>query len=337
MLVADDRSSNSAGHGFAAAGYAPEGAALRDLQRRLQLVGVLSEVPEEPAFGTRTRAALAEFQAAHGLEPTGDCDAHTWEILVEASYRLGDRLLYLTRPYLRGEDVVELQARLSGLGFDCGGVDGIFGPLTTQALRELQRNAGIGEDGVCGRATLAELNRLSRTEVSGGIISDLKARRRLQAGASDPGGRILLADGGGLAGLCDGVARNLAGRYRVMTSLYRAEPDQAAEANAVAVDLVLRMEANDRPEDCALYYYKGIRYESRLGKELAVAMATELRSLLPVSVVVGGRALPILRETRMPCLVLHLAPLSLVVERAPDVVQAVGAAIDTWVSTYPAH
>ena len=36
----------------------------------------------------------------------------------------------LTAPNLRGEDVAELQRILARLGFDCGRVDGIFGPDT---------------------------------------------------------------------------------------------------------------------------------------------------------------------------------------------------------------
>ncbi len=46
-------------------------------------------------FGASTERALAEFQGGRGLHVHGRCDESTWTALVEASYRLGDRLLVL--------------------------------------------------------------------------------------------------------------------------------------------------------------------------------------------------------------------------------------------------
>mgnify|MGYP000449767565 CR=1 FL=1 len=51
------------------------------------------------------------------------CDETTWTALVEANWKLGDRLLFLTSPNLRGDDIAELQHGLSRLGFDCGRVE----------------------------------------------------------------------------------------------------------------------------------------------------------------------------------------------------------------------
>ena len=71
------------------------------------------------------------------------CGPQTWSALVEAGRDLGDRFLYRRTPMLRGDDVAELQQRLSALGFDTGRVDGIFGDLTSAALGEFQRNVGL--------------------------------------------------------------------------------------------------------------------------------------------------------------------------------------------------
>ena len=79
-------------------------------------------------FGASTERALAEFQAGRGLHVHGRCDESTWTALVEASYRLGDRMLVLSAPNMRGDDVAELQSVLARLGFDSGRVDGILGP-----------------------------------------------------------------------------------------------------------------------------------------------------------------------------------------------------------------
>ena len=54
------------------------------------------------------------------LPVSGQCDQKTWDVLVENSFILGDRLLYLSRPMLRGEDIAELQRSLGSLGFNPG-------------------------------------------------------------------------------------------------------------------------------------------------------------------------------------------------------------------------
>ena len=77
---------------------------------------------------------------------------------------MGDRLLYLRMPFMRGDDVLALQRQLNELGFDSGPEDGIFGPLTDAALTEFQRNAGVNVDGIVGEATLAHLRRIRKAE-----------------------------------------------------------------------------------------------------------------------------------------------------------------------------
>lgn len=58
-----------------------------------------------------------------------------------------NRELYLATPYLRGEDVRELQERLRQLGFYRGKPDGVFNPRTEQALKRFQRARGLPETG----------------------------------------------------------------------------------------------------------------------------------------------------------------------------------------------
>src|SRR3954453_10791041 len=92
------------------------GDAVRDLQRRLTALGLDLSVEPQGAFGVGTERAVTEFQTRRGLPHTGVCDEATWRSLVEAGYRLGDRLLYLRSPMLRGDDVAELQRQLGTLG-----------------------------------------------------------------------------------------------------------------------------------------------------------------------------------------------------------------------------
>jgi hypothetical protein len=89
-----------------------------------------------------------------------------------------------------GDDVLSLQQRLSGLGFDLGRVDGVFGVRTDAALREFQRSVGVDADGTCGPDTFRAIARLGRTMSGGGTASALREMRssyRLRTGTRPSG------------------------------------------------------------------------------------------------------------------------------------------------------
>ncbi len=65
--------------------------------------------------------------------------------------------LRLKRPYMRGTDVETFQTTIANKGFDCGVIDGIFGPKSELACREYQRTHGLAVDGICGPITWASL------------------------------------------------------------------------------------------------------------------------------------------------------------------------------------
>ncbi|MDO9173706.1 MAG: peptidoglycan-binding protein, partial [Actinomycetota bacterium] len=155
---------------------------MRDLQRRLGAAGFSLAGAEAGVFCAATQHAMRGFQQARGLRADGVCDEHAWTALVEASWKLGDRVLLLTSPNMRGDDVGELQSRLARLGFDCGRVDGIFGPRTARAVEDLQSNCGITADGVAGTETLRVLLRVSSQTGSGPGVAAVRERERLRAG-----------------------------------------------------------------------------------------------------------------------------------------------------------
>ncbi len=162
------------------------GEGVGELRRRLALLNHQTDADARDHYGDATADAVEEFQLAHGLDRTGVCDSATWAALVESEHRLGDRLLCLRSPMLRGEDAADLQLRLGTLGFDSGRVDGIFGPLTQRAVGEFQRNAGIVSDEVCGPDTVAALKRLAgRAGTS--TLASVRERVRLQRDARDLG------------------------------------------------------------------------------------------------------------------------------------------------------
>ena len=138
-----------------------EGPAVEDVQRRLVKLGYdLGECGVDGLFLGDTAAAVRAFRKHQGL-PEGDTiDGVTWAALVDASFSLGDRTLYLRMPYFHGNDVAELQHILNILGFACGEEDAIFGAYTERAVRDFQMNMGIEPDGIVGLATFKALARL---------------------------------------------------------------------------------------------------------------------------------------------------------------------------------
>lgn len=113
------------------------GPAVEDVQQRLVTIGLL-----DPA------------------DVDGEVTEKVWAALVDASFTLGDRTLYLRMPHFHGHDVLELQHALGALGFACGATDGIFGAFTELALRKFQLNLGLPSDGIAGAYTYAAIRNL---------------------------------------------------------------------------------------------------------------------------------------------------------------------------------
>lgn len=137
-----------------------KGVAVEDVQQRLVALGFLHEGAVDGVFGDVTAAAVKEFRAKYRLEPGEDVDEKTWAALVDASYHMGDRTLYLRMPHFHGHDVLELQRALGALGFPSGREDGIFGAHTEDAVRKFQRNLGLPSDGIVGAFTFAAIRNL---------------------------------------------------------------------------------------------------------------------------------------------------------------------------------
>ena len=107
-----------------------------------------------------TEAALQSFREAQGVSERGPVKDETWNALVDATFTLGDRMLYLRYPLFHGCDVKTLQGALNALGFACGESDGIFGAYTERAVREFQANCGQPADGIAGPDTVRALENL---------------------------------------------------------------------------------------------------------------------------------------------------------------------------------
>lgn len=126
------------------------GSAVEDVQARLVSLGYEIDEAEtdQKRFGDTTEAAIVQFREDQKLPFGNEVDALTWSKLVDETYSLGDRTLYLRLPNFHGRDVATLQKALNILGFSCEH-DGYFGPHTEAAVKQFQENVGMMPDGMC--------------------------------------------------------------------------------------------------------------------------------------------------------------------------------------------
>lgn len=263
---------------------------------------------------------------------SGTCDEVTWRAIVEATWKLGDRLLMHVAPNLRGDDVSELQALLARIGFDAGRVDGILGPATAHAIEDFQHNSGLYVDGVCGPDTIRALQVLNRQTGSGPGIAAIRELELLTATARTLADlRVVVGQFGGLSSLSRQLVQSL--RLRSATVIASDEPDasaQAATANRFAATIYIGLESRPGAE-AIVYYYQVPQFRSAGGRALAQRIVDALgrHEGLPRPQVQGMR-LTVLRETRMPAVLFTVGPVQAALDRAPDVVSALVSALEAW-------
>lgn len=295
-----------------------------DIQARLRALGY--NIDDDPGhFGPATTATVRTFQQDRHILVDGIVGPHTWGQIVEASWVLGDRDLYLKHPAMRGDDITVLQTRLNALGFHAGKEDGIFGVDTDHAVRAFQKEYGVAGDGIFGLVSHAALMglRVDRPGTSAQLREELRrVEKRGLSGATivvDPGhggddpGDVTKA-GTTEADACWQVSTRVADRLaslgaRVRFSRNETEgPDASARAqlaNEIDADLFLSIHLNGHAEPTAegtsTYYFPG----SRAGESVAHEIQGQLVRLGLRDCRSHARSYPILRETRMPAVLIE--------------------------------
>lgn len=226
-----------------------QGAAVEDVQTRLQKLGYELDQDEldKKEYGDSTAAAVASFRSANGLEGGNEVDTSCWTKLVDESYQLGDRTLYLRVPNFKGADVKALQQALNVLGFACGTEDGIFGPHTEAAVQQFQENVGLLADGMVFQDTFRYVERLHHVWKDKPASTPLESESHIGfARAADVLESYHIAIGGE-----DAIARNVASRmWNIATAttensgmeLYNGEPPEG-------MDFIFELALNTLPED----------------------------------------------------------------------------------------
>lgn len=306
---------------------------MHDLQRRLDTAGFPASGDELGVFGDATCSAVRSFQHRRGLHTNGLCDEQTWLALIEAGWRLGDRLLIIAAPQLRGDDVAELQDALNRLGFDCGRPDGIFGPATGRALHDFQRNGGLMVDGVCGPKTVRMIELLRRQTGAGPGIASVREREALATPTSLLTSRIVVGQFGGLSSITRSITRalRLAGATVVSTDEYEAAA-QAAAANRFGATAYIGFEP--RTDTRLLVSYFAVpTFESVGGRALATQVVSHWCTPTLPEPELRGMRLSVLRETRMPAVLCSLGPVRDVVDATDALTHAIVDAVIAWSSS----
>lgn len=185
------------------------GPAVEDVQARLGKLGYTLDETEllTSTFGPTTAVAVRTFRSRQGLPLEDSVDEAAWIELVDETYVMGDRTLYLRLPYFRGADVSHLQMTLNVLGFSCGEVDGLYGPHTEAAVREFQSNVGLMADGCAFQDTFDAIDRLHHVWSGKTASAEFSMAHMSLARAADVLERCSI-----FIGATDPIARNVAGR-----------------------------------------------------------------------------------------------------------------------------
>ena len=140
------------------------GSAVADLQNALVQAGYLARTVDGD-YGSTTKEAVFLFQKDHGLPATGKADDATIASIrrnENSGYRNGGGVVYASGN--RGDVIVDMQLRLQKAGYLKGGIDGVYGQDTENAVRAYQKDHGFPVSGVIDEMTYNSLKGKSSQE-----------------------------------------------------------------------------------------------------------------------------------------------------------------------------
>ncbi len=317
------------------------GPAIAEIRSRLHRLGLLPEGAGD-TFDDAVDRAVRQFQQDRGIAVDGIVGPRTFLRLEEARWRLGDRVLtYRPGHMMVGDDVLQLQERLTELGFSPGRADGIFGRATDHAIREFQLNTGLSADGTAGPEVFRALSRLNRT-IIGGASAALREEQAFDVLRTGVTHKVVLLDAGpdlvarshSTASLSEqeiasDVAARVEGRLSALGTtvlvIGPAQPgrtsfDESARAtiaNDVEADVVVSLHcdshSNPAANGVAAFYFGTLlgRGSSVAGRALAELLIDQIHARCGVlSCGAHPKTWDLLRLTRMPCVHLDLGYLT---------------------------
>ncbi len=172
---------------------------------------------------------------------------------------------------------------------------------------------------------------LRQTGSGPGITAVRELERLTAASRSLAELRIVVGQFGGLSALSRRLIQAL--RQRSATVVATDEPDaaaQAAAANRFAATVYVGFESASDGR-ATIHYYAVPQFESAGGHALASGIADACRRRrVGIEPDVRGMRLPVLRETRMPAVLVTLGSVQPALDRANELVDAIVAALERW-------
>jgi N-acetylmuramoyl-L-alanine amidase len=253
-----------------------------------------------------------------------------WSSLIEASWTLGERLLFLRSPNVRGDDVASLQSLLNRLGFDCGRVDGIYGPRTSEAVAEFQENIGLPRNGISTPEFIDVLKRMGSQTGDGPGVAVVREGLALSDDVASDSLRLVVGYFTGGAPLASAIVRRAKESHPLTSTVDFTASEQAKAANAYQADVYIGCESSD-DAGCTIYYYEVPTFCSVGGRNLALRIAAAVSARAPeLHVQTLGVRHPVLRETRMTAVLCSMGPHEVVSLKTNAVSTAICDALDAW-------
>ncbi|SDH85983.1 peptidoglycan-binding domain-containing protein [Alteribacillus bidgolensis] len=132
------------------------------LQDQLKSIGLFQYHTSTGYFGPITYQAVIDFQQEQNIDVDGIVGPETFSALKNRQTTIeSNQILHLGS---RGQSVVNLQNRLKLMGFYPSKVDGIYGPITKQAVIDFQKDHELLVDGIAGPQTLKTIEDLREKE-----------------------------------------------------------------------------------------------------------------------------------------------------------------------------
>lgn len=164
-----------------------QGTHVRSLQQALIRAGVTVRGGADGVFGPVTTNALVQYQRERGLTANGRVDAATANALGLGGGSSTSGTLVGLAVGARGDAVRDLQRRLLAVsGYLPGGVDGVYGSGTQQAVSMFQRWNGLTVTGTVTRAVVKVLD-----ANGGGSSSATSTPQGVSSGGSQSGSSSL--------------------------------------------------------------------------------------------------------------------------------------------------
>lgn len=146
-----------------------KGEAVKELQKLLLKYGAFVSLDHNGAcvfpgeeivdgiFGLKTKNAVIFFQGKVFLLQDGIVADRTWRALFKGA----PVDMVILKKGSKGELVKNVQERLAIAGYFKGTIDSDFGSGTEAAVKALQKNTGLLQDGVVGERTWFELSKIN--------------------------------------------------------------------------------------------------------------------------------------------------------------------------------